>query len=413
MEKQKEEYIKEILYSKKKLEEFNKVPQILKGEVLHNLPKKSVKTILTDLEDTEIIKILKFLDFDESANILRVLDLKRAKKIISSLEKDNKEKIELLLRFDKETAAGLMTLNYIQVDYDSKISDVIKDAETHERKTGKFPIILVVKKGSFLGELPVRALINSKKQDKVSKHIKKIPSVLYNKNFREIPKILKTNSHDKIVVIDDEKSILGLIYAHDLLELIDESRDLGDFAGVKKEEDVLDSARFKIKNRYRWLIVNLATAFLAASVVGLFDETISKFVILAVYMPIVAGMGGNAATQTLAVFVRGLALKEISWDKKAIKPILNEVMAGATNGLITGLIAAAVAVLWNQSAMLGVVIGLAMIINLIIAGFFGGTIPLVMKKLGKDPASSATIFITTATDVFGFFAFLGLATLLL
>jgi magnesium transporter len=148
-------------------------------------------------------------------------------------------------------------------------------------------------------------------------------------------------------------------------------------------------------------------------VVGLFEDTISKFVLLAVYMPIVAGMGGNAGTQTLAIFIRGITLKEIELNKQSFKAIMNEVGAGAINGLITGFLAAAIALIWNKSPMLGLIIGLAMIINLMIAGLFGALIPLIMEKLGKDPATSATIFITTATDIFGFFAFLGLASILL
>ena len=139
---------------------------------------------------------------------------------------------------------------------------------------------------------------------------------------------------------------------------------------------------------------------------------ISAFVLLAVYMPIVAGMGGNAGTQTLAVVVRGLALKEIG-SKKAKKIIINEVIAGAINGTINGVIVAVVAILFNKNPLFGLIVGIAMVINLIVAGFFGTIIPLIMKKLKKDPASSATIFITTATDVFGFFVFLGLASILL
>jgi magnesium transporter len=175
---------------------------------------------------------------------------------------------------------------------------------------------------------------------------------------------------------------------------------------------VLDSALVKVKHRTHWLIINLATAFLAASVVGIFEDIISSMVILAAYLPIVAGMGGNAATQTLAVTVRGLAMKEIT-SSNAKSIIFNESVAGVVNGTVTGLLAAGVAVWWNKTPLLGLVIGLAMVTNLFVAGFFGTLIPLVMQKLGKDPASSATIFITTCTDVFGFLAFLGLATVLI
>ena len=141
----------------------------------------------------------------------------------------------------------------------------------------------------------------------------------------------------------------------------------------------------------------------------LFQETISAFVLLAVYMPVIAGMGGNTGTQTLAVMVRGIALKEIEL-KTGTKVILKEAGTGLVNGVINGIIVSIIAIIFNQNYLLGLVAGVAMIINMMIAGFFGSTIPLIMKRLGKDPATSAAIFITTATDLFGFFVFLGLAT---
>ena len=214
--------------------------------------------------------------------------------------------------------------------------------------------------------------------------------------------------------MDEVGSILGIIYSDDILKIIEKKSadNLYGFAGVSEEEDIYDSPLTKVKNRYKWLLINLVTAFLAAAVVSLFQDTISAFVLLAVYMPIVAGMGGNAGTQTLAVVVRGLALKEIEL-KTAKRAIINEVIAGAINGAINGILVALVAWLWNGSFMLGIIVFIAMIVNLIVAGLFGAVIPLALKAIGKDPASSATVFITTATDVCGFFVFLGLASILL
>ena len=185
-----------------------------------------------------------------------------------------------------------------------------------------------------------------------------------------------------------------------------------DFAGVHAEESVLDPAFYKIKLRYKWLIINLGTAFLAAFTVGLFEETISKFVLVAVYMPIVAGMGGNAATQTLAVLVRGIALKQITL-KNAWPALRNELLAAGVNGVINGVIVAGVVLFVNNDIRMALVLAMAMLINLLVAAFFGTLIPLIMQRLGKDPAASATVFITTATDVLGFMTFLGLATLFL
>lgn len=215
-------------------------------------------------------------------------------------------------------------------------------------------------------------------------------------------------------MLDHDTSVLGIIYADTVKPLFDKlpAESLYDFAGVSDSEGVRDSMWSKVSHRYQWLIINLATGFLAASVVSLFENTLSQLVLLAIYMPIIAGMGGNAATQTLAVMVRGIAVGEVDL-KSSVKPILNEVGAGLINGLINGVLVAIVATLWNHSPLLGLVLGVAMVCNLVIAGFFGAFIPLLMKAFGKDPATSATILITTATDVFGFFIFLGLATIIL
>ena len=220
--------------------------------------------------------------------------------------------------------------------------------------------------------------------------------------------------HDKVFVLDENDDILGVIHSDDLLALLDKRRatDLYGLAGVNKEEDANDGLFTKVKHRWAWLIINLGTAFLAASIVGMYEGTISKITLLAVYMPIVAGMGGNAATQTLAVTVRGIVMQQISL-KNSYKYIAKEVGAGVINGAINGILVAGVAVFINKNPMLGLVLAIAMICNLFIAAFAGALIPLIMKKLGKDPATSATIFITTCTDVGGFFIFLSLAKALL
>ena len=179
----------------------------------------------------------------------------------------------------------------------------------------------------------------------------------------------------------------------------------------REEESALDGPAAKVRSRYKWLIINLGTAFLAAAVVGLFESTIASIAVLAAYMPVVAGMGGNAGTQAMAVTVRGISLGQVSLATGK-RVILNESIAGAVNGLITGALVAVIAVAFSLAEfglLLGAVIGVSMVVNLVIAGFFGALIPLILDKLGQDPATSATIFITTATDVLGFLFFLGLA----
>jgi magnesium transporter len=403
-----------MAFPKKRISLFKEIPVKNQGFILLKFSEKLQKEIINKLNDKELLECIEFLDPDKITDLLQNLSIHRREKILMQLGKEIQEKTEYLLKFDPRTAAGIMSLDYIEVNKNMSFKEISEKIQMHEKRTGKFPVILVVENGDLIGELPPHALVLSKLNEKIINKIKKISTIKFNASEKEVIHLFERTQHSKVIVLDEKNCILGVIYSDDILKLMQKQKDssLRDFAGVSKEEDVFDSALIKVKNRYKWLIINLGTAFLAASVVSLFQETISAFVLLAVYMPIVAGMGGNAGTQTLAVTVRGLALKKMNF-KTAKIVILNEVIAGGINGLITGILVALIAFILNQNPLFGLVIGTALIINLIIAGFFGATIPMIMKKLGKDPASSATIFITTATDIFGFFVFLGLATILL
>jgi len=391
---------------------LKEIPIEKRGFVLLRLSKAVQQKLLNQLNTEEIVNILNYLAPDIIQNIL---DQKKRKSVIIELSSETRKKVEFLLTFNPRTAAGLMSLDYTKVKKDitfSQISDIIRE---HEKRTGKFPTILVVDKQDVLiGELPGHVFALRKKKEKINNFIEKVPTINHSKDESRVLRVFKRHPGNKVVVLDDNKKILGVIYSDDVVKLMNKesTRELYVSAGVSEEEGVHDPIYKKVKSRYKWLILNLATAFLAASVVGLFKDTISSFVILAAYMPVVAGMGGNAGTQTLAVVVRGLALKEIEL-RTAKKVIFNEVIAGGINGVINGVLVALVAFIFNQSLLLGIITGAAIIFNLMIAGFFGAIVPLIMKHFKKDPASSATIFITTATDVLGFFTFLGLASLVL
>ena len=198
----------------------------------------------------------------------------------------------------------------------------------------------------------------------------------------------------------------------DVIDVIKDeaTEDLYRLAGVSSDERVFTSASESLRKRLPWLVVNLATAFLAAAVVGLFQTTIDAWTALAVFMPIAAGMGGNAATQTLTVIIRGLALGELTWSNSR-KALVKNLIVGVANGVVTGTIAALLAWVMRGDARLGVILALALITNLFVAGLVGTLIPLGLKALKVDPALASTVFITTFTDVCGFASFLGLATL--
>lgn len=384
------------------------------AQALLHTPKHVLHDLLKQLKDEELLAILEFLDPDEATDVIQRLPKRKQEEVLGMLTKELRDSVEILNKFDPQTAAGLMNIDYIQVETTDTVTEVVKKIKKHEKRTGRVPVIIAMKNGKLHGFIPGYRLGLAAQEDNVSQHVKTLPTVHHDANYDEVIDLFTDHPHNKVAVLGAKNSVLGIIYSDDVLRILQEkeSSSLYNFAGLDPEESVTDSAMKKVHSRYRWLIINLGTAFLAAATVGLFEDTISKYVLLAVYMPIVAGMGGNAATQTLAVIVRGIALKQIEL-KTAWKTLKREVGAGIIHGFINGFIVAGVVIVFNKDVKLAIVLAMAMVINLLVASFFGTIIPLVMKRIGKDPATSATIFITTATDVLGFLAFLGLATVIL
>ncbi|MEX0895404.1 MAG: magnesium transporter [Patescibacteria group bacterium] len=370
--------------------------------------------LVTKLKNDQLLPILSKLDPDDATDILQRLTVKRQQTLLSQLSENKQRDIALLLQFDPKTAAGLMSINYIHTDHNSTVTEVAEQIHRHEERTGRFPIILVFANNELIGYLPDHSLVFAKTADRVKQYVQEISAIPHTTDYQSIIDHFVEHPHSKVAVLGENDTILGILYSDDVLRAVHdrEASTLYDFAGVSNEETIFDSIRKKVNSRYKWLMINLATSFLAAYTVSLFESTIDKYVLLAVYMPIVAGMGGNAATQTLAVLVRGIALKQI--DLATAMPALKrELGAALIHGLINGLLVAAIVMFFNRDMMIALILAIAMVTNLVIAGFFGTLVPLIMTKLGKDPATSATIFITTATDVLGFLAFLGLATILL
>ncbi len=373
------------------------------------------QVILRHLGNEEIVNMLDSMDMWQVEHVLsRIVNVKRRQEIVYRLKSEIKDKVDYFLKFHPQANLTLINFNYLFLPSSNTIGEAADIIDEHYEETGKYPEILVHEKGRLLGEVPFAALVREKNSFTLKRFVLPLTTISYRAEVSEIVKLTNSSRSKKVVMLDHDESVLGIIYADELKPLLAQlpAESLYDFAGVSGSEGVNDSVWSKVRYRYKWLIINLATGFLAAAVVGMFESTLNQLVLLAIYMPIIAGMGGNAATQTLAVMVRAIAVGEVTL-KSSLTPIMNEVGAGFINGLINGVLVALVATFWNQSPMLGLVLAIAMVCNLVIAGFFGAFVPLIMKVLGKDPATSATIFITTATDVFGFFIFLGLATIIL
>jgi magnesium transporter len=418
MERQRRELRERITLASEPSIPFTELPLERRREVFFTLPDSSRQTLLADLSRSQLESFVRYLDPDEATDVLGSLGQERRASLLSSLDESRREKVEFLLSFDPETAAGLMDIDYVTVDASRTPAEVIERVRRFEERTGRVPSILVTEGGSLVGRLPGAALsVAERDGNPVTDHVEEIPQVRYDRDDETVLEVLRTNRERSVVVLDDDDSVLGVVRADDVLTLAGAAagETLYEFTGVVEAESVLDSPGTKVRRRYRWLILNLATAFLAAAVVGLFESTITAVAILAAYMPVVAGMGGNAGTQAMAVTVRGISLGQVSLATGR-QVVANEVVAGGVNGLITGGLVAAVAVAFSFGEFgiqLGAVIGVSMVANLVIAGFFGAVTPLVLDRLGYDPATSATIFITTATDVLGFLVFLGLARLVL
>jgi magnesium transporter len=398
-----------------RIEVFSALEPPMQATLTRRLSKHIVKDILTHSEDEVIIGLIAQLDANEATDLLQLVSRQKQKRIIEKLSEELRATVGELLQFDPDTAAGLMNLDYILVEKGETIAETSKKFRVHEKRTGRSPAIIVLdEEGKVAGYVPGHQLGFGLKAERVNKYVKRIPTIRFSASHDEVVQLFRNHPHSKVAVLNDFGSVLGIIYSDDILKLMqeEESSSLYDFAGISEEESIMDTGFTKVKLRYKWLIINLGTAFLASYTVGLFEGTISKYVLLAVYMPIVAGMGGNAATQTLAVLVRGISLKQIDLST-ALPTLKNELISGAVNGIINGIIVAGIVIVLNHDVKIAMILALAMVANLLVAAFFGTLVPLIMKRLGKDPASSATIFITTATDVLGFLVFLGLATLIL
>lgn len=373
------------------------------------------QALFRDLKNEEIAHIADHLDPRLAESILaRIGDEKRRLRIIKKIKADAREKIEYFLRFHPKATTALISFNYVLLPVHDTVGDAADALDEHYQVTGTFPEILVHENGVLIGEVPMSVLVRQRNSVGIKKFVQPVQSLTYRAQVAEIISVFSISQRKKIVILDHDESVLGIIYADDALNLFGKlpAESLYGITGLDESEQPLDPAWQKFKNRYKWLVLNLATAFLAGSMIFLFKDTLDRLVILAMYIPIVAGMGGNAGSQTFAVMLRGLTLGTVS-VKDGWAVIQREILAGFYNGLLIGFIVAVISVLWNESALLGLVVGLSMVFVHLVAGLSGALVPLFLKKIGRDPAVMSTMLITTATDVLGLLCLLGLGSLLL
>lgn len=394
---------------------FALLPPEKQAEVALVMNEDSKKRVFARLSDATIARFLYFTAEDDATDILQHLTSKKREAVMALMKEDKRRKIQKLLNFDSETAGGLMDLNFLAVESGLPFIEVVDRVRKHIEGKRDMPTVIVIDaSGKIMGHIPERKLLFPSQNVTVESQMLPLPTVHHTVDREHVMRMMSQRRVEILAVHDGEAGVLGVIHLRDLMKVAqaEATEDIYRFAGVDVEEHPLDPIFTKVRRRYNWLLLNLVTAFCAAFVVSLFEDTISRFAILAVFMPVVAGQGGNAATQALAVVVRGLAMGEITWEK-AGQVIRREAGAGIINGMITGVCASAAALAFGAPPILGVILAAAMIINLFAAGIFGAFTPFVLSRLKVDPAVASSVFVTTTTDIVGFLAFLGLGSMLM
>ncbi|WP_374164438.1 magnesium transporter [Arcticibacter sp. MXS-1] len=396
---------------------INILPAEIASEVISEMDAEThPEKLLEKLHPERRSEIFEELDYDDATDIISQLPEERQNEILQDLDAEDASHIRTLLNYEEDTAGGLMNTQVIKVDSSLTKKEAIEEIIRQSEEMEEFYTIYVVDGSDHLkGIVSLKDIIKSKN----TVHIRELVNddfvyVKANTDQEEVAKLLSQYNLTNIPVVDDTMHLLGRVTFDDVMDVLEEenTEDILKISGVSEDEELSGNWKEAVRSRLPWLVINLGTAFLASSVIRYFEPTISRLVILSGYMTMIAGMGGNAATQALAVTVRRISLNDLT-DNQAYRTVLKEVTVGLINGAANGLIVFIFALIYDSNLKLGLVIFLAMTGNLVIAGITGASIPLLLKRVGIDPAIASSIIITTFTDVFGFLLLLGLASRLL
>ncbi|WP_297733206.1 magnesium transporter [uncultured Maricaulis sp.] len=391
-------------------------PDIITGEVLAELEPDSREVVMEYLDTAHLAAAIQELDSDDATEVVEEMDDETRAAVLAEISDSEREAVEQSLSFEDETAGRLMQREFVAAPEFWSVGhalDHMRDAS--EDLPDKFHDLFVIDTGFRpVGEIPVCRLLSARRDVALS-DLMETPRILVEPETdqEEVAYLFQKYHLVSAPVVDTAGRLTGMLTLDDIVHVIqDENKeDMLALAGVN-EAGLADTVYRSVRSRAPWLLVNLATAILASGVIALFEGAISQVVALAVLMPIVASMGGNAGTQSLAVAVRSIAERDLT-AANALRVVWRELATGMVNGIIFAIVMGAVTVLWFQDWQLAGVIAVAMVLNLGCAGLSGILIPLGMVRAGADPAVASSVFVTTVTDVVGFLAFLGLATLVL
>ncbi len=382
-------------------------------EAIAELGPEAGAALLATRSAEEIAKLAQEIPSDDAAALIDYLPEDLSSAVLDLMRPRESGVVENLLEYDEQTAGRIMNPHVFALDEDLTVGEAITELQSNRDVEMVFYLYVVDDRRHLVGVTSLRRLLLVSPETPLKRIMTAdLISARVDTDQEEVARNVASYNLLAIPVVDEENKLVGVITVDDIIDVIKDeaTEDIYRLAGVSGDERVFTPARESLRKRLPWLGVNLATAFLAAGVVGLFENTIERITALAVFMPIVAGMGGNAATQTLTVIVRGIALGELTWANSR-KALVKEAAVGIGNGVALGLVAAVVAWITRGDPVLGLLLCAAMMINMFVAATAGTLVPLGLRAADIDPALASSVFITTMTDVFGFASFLGLATL--
>lgn len=387
-------------------------PDEVKEQLLKNLTPDVLADVLESLKPDLLLNLLKEMDSYTVAKLLSRTNASFRRKFLKALPEKKSKSVQEVISYPSNAAGFLMDTQIITFNPENTVDEVLNKL----RLMGDRKVIYVYVTdsiGRLLGKVFIQHIAISTPETRLKEILDSSDSIRAMSPVDEAVELFEKGKIINLPVVDFDNYLLGVIRSETLISETqkDASEDVLAMFGAGREERALSSPWFAVRKRLPWLEINLATAFLAASIVGVFEDTIAQVTVLAVFLPVVAGQSGNTGSQALAVTMRGLALREIQtsqWWKVARK----EVLVGFINGIAVALTTSVIAYFWASSFGIALVIGTSMVLSMVIAGFSGAVVPIVLKAVGQDPAQSSSIVLTTVTDIMGFLSFLGLATIL-
>lgn len=385
------------------------------GAVLHELDEETRQALVGAVDEAELSGILEHMPVDNAAGIVDELPAEQAEKVLDLMTEEHAEEVQQLLEYGEKTAGRIMSPHFVAVHEGDTVAEAIQHVRQEVSADQVFYLYVVDDHEHLVGVVPFRRLITTDPSTPVKLiYVEDVLSVTPETDQEEVARLVAKYNLVAIPVVDQAHRLLGTVTVDDVIDILQEeaTEDMQRLAGLGGDETVFDPPRVVLPKRVLWLLINLATAILAASVIGLFEGSIQTLAALAVFMPIVASMGGIGTTQTATVVIRGLALGDMT-AAHVWRVLRKELWLGLTSGASNGLVMLVIAYLWKRHLLLSVILGVALVFNMLVAAVVGVLIPVALKAFRIDPAIASSVIITTFTDVFGFFSFLGLATLLI